>query len=157
MKTTKLLMSIMATALCGLLSGTAARAGDISGQWRAEFDTPISPQKYLFAFQVNEGKVTGKATAELGGRKREVEFRETQLAGDALTFVEMFKFQDNEVRIDYTGKTGDNEIKFIRKVADFATEEVVAKRVATASEVNAASSTNANLNNLYLFVQRIFR
>ncbi|SPE60859.1 exported hypothetical protein [Verrucomicrobia bacterium] len=147
MKTTKLLTSILATALCGLLSGTAARAGNISGQWRAEFDTAIGPQKYLFAFQVNEGKVTSKATAELGGQKREVEFRETQLAGDALTFVEMFKFQDNEVRIDYTGKVGDNEIDFTRKVADFATEEFVAKRVDTVPEVNAASSTNAATTN----------
>jgi enterochelin esterase-like enzyme len=142
MKTTKPLISILVMAICGWLAGTAARAGEVSGQWRAEFDTPVGPQKYLFAFQVNEGKVTGKATAELGGQKREVEFKEAKLAGDTLTFVEMLKFQDNEVRIDYTGKVGDNEIKFTRKVGDFATEEFVAKRV-EAGAVATASPTNA--------------
>ncbi len=142
MKTNRPLKSILVTALCGLLAGTAARAGDVSGQWRAEFDTQIGPQKYLFTFQVNEGKVTGKATAEVRDQKREVEFRDAKLDGDTLTFVEMLKLQDNEVRIDYTGKVSDNEIKFTRKVGDFATEEFAAKRVeagagATAGPTNA--------------------
>ena len=148
MKTNRPLKIILAVAISGLLAGTAARAGDLSGQWRAEFDTPVGPQKYLFAFQVNEGKVTGKATAELGGQKREVEFKGTKLAGDTLTFVEMLKFQDNEVQIDYTGKVSDNEIKFTRKVGDFGTEEFAAKRVetgaaATASPTNAAPANRA--------------
>ena len=142
MKTTQPLMSILALALCGLLAGTAARAGDLSGQWRAEFDTPIGQQKYLFTFQVKEGKVTGKATAEARGQKRDVEFNETKLDGGTLTFMETFKLQDNELRIDYTGKVSDNEIKFTRKVGDFATEEFVAKRVEPGA-VAGASSTNA--------------
>jgi len=140
MKATKRWMGLLALALCGWLPSTEARAGDISGPWRAEFDTQIGQQKYLFTFQVNDGKVTGKATAEVGGRKREVEFKETRLSGDILTFMETFKFQDNEVRIDYTGKVGDHEITFTRKVGDFATEEFPAKRVETAA---AASPANA--------------
>jgi enterochelin esterase-like enzyme len=148
MKATKPLMGLLVIALCGLLPATAARAADISGQWRAEFDTQVGQQKYLFIFQVNEGKVAGKATAEVGGQKREVEFKEAKLAGDTLTFVEMRKFQDNEVRIDYTGKVSSNEIKFTRKVGDFATQEFVAQRakagaVATASPTNAAAGDQA--------------
>jgi enterochelin esterase-like enzyme len=146
MKPTKPRMNLPVLALCGLLAGTTARAGDLSGQWRAEFDTQVGQQKYLFTFQVNEGKVAGKATAELGGQKREVEFKEAKLAGDTLTFVEMFKFQDNEVRIDYTGKVSNKEIQFTRKVGDFATEEFVAKRV-EAGAVASASPTNAAATN----------
>lgn len=136
-------MNLMATALCGLLAATVARAADVSGSWRAEFDTQVGQQKYLLTFQVNEGKVTGRATAELGGQKREVEFKDVKLTGDTLTFVEMLKFQDNEVPIHYTGNVSDKEIKFTRQVGDFATEEFVAKRadagaVATASPANAA-------------------
>jgi enterochelin esterase-like enzyme len=147
MKTTKRLVSILVIALSGLLA-TAAHAGDVSGQWSAEFDTPIGQQKYLFDFQATDGKVIAKATAELGGQKRPVEFKEAKLAGETLTFVEMFKFQDNEVRIDYTGKVSDNEIKFTRKVGDFATEEFMAKRVeagavATATTTNAAATNRA--------------
>src|SRR4029079_18752894 len=115
---------------CGLIGllASAARAADITGQWRAEFDTQIGRQKYLFIFQAKEGDVAGKATVEIGDRKRDVEFKDTKLVGDTLTFVEMVKFQDNEVRIDYTGKVSNKEIKFTRKVGDFASEEFVAQR-----------------------------
>jgi enterochelin esterase-like enzyme len=146
MKATQIPMKIVATALLSFLSTPAAPAADVSGQWRAEFDTAIGQQKYLFAFQANDGNVTGKATAELGGQKREVEFKDTKLADDTLTFVEMFKGQDNEVQIDYTGKVSDNEIKFTRKVGDFATEEFVAKRMQTGAGATA-SATNAPATN----------
>ncbi len=50
--------------------------------------------------------------------------------GDTVTFVETFNFQGNEIRITYAGKiTSEDEIKFTRNVAEFATEELVAKRV----------------------------
>src|SRR5262245_44773904 len=87
------LRSILVVVACSLLAAVISRAADISGQWRAEFDTQIGQQKYLFDFHVADGKVTTKATAELGGQKREVEFKDTKLADDTLTFVEMFKFQ----------------------------------------------------------------
>jgi enterochelin esterase-like enzyme len=132
------------TFLCGLIGllAPATYAADCAGQWQAEFETQIGVQQYLFAFQVSEAKVTGKATAEAGGQKREVEFKDVKLAGDTLTFAEMRTLQNNEVRIDYTGKVGDNEIKFTRKVGDFGTQEFVAKRVGAAA-VAASSSTNA--------------
>ncbi len=130
--------------VCGVIGllASAACGADIAGQWRGEFDTQIGQQKYLFTFQVKEGDVTGKATAEVGDRKREVEFKETRLADDTITFVELFKFQDNEVRIDYTGKISDTGIKFTRKVGDFASEEFVAQRV-NAATAPTASPTNA--------------
>jgi enterochelin esterase-like enzyme len=145
MKAAKPLMGLLVMALCGFLPETPAHAGDISGQWRAEFDSPIGQQIYLFTFQVNEGKVTAKATAEANNQKREVEFKDPKLGGDTLTFAEMRKFQDNEVQIDYTGKVSDNEIKFTRKVGDFGTTEFIAKRflaatAATASPTNAAAA-----------------
>ena len=48
----------------------------------------------------------------------------------AIEKVVMFKFEGNEIQITYTGRiTSDDEIKFTRQVAEFATEEIVAKRV----------------------------
>ena len=42
----------------------------------------------------------------------------------------MLNFQGTAIRIQYTGKiTSEDEIKFTRQVADFATEELVATRV----------------------------
>ena len=43
--------------------------------------------------------------------------------------MENVKFQDMDIRIEYKGKIAGDEIKFTRQVADFATEEIVAKRV----------------------------
>jgi enterochelin esterase-like enzyme len=131
---------VLLGSIIGLLA-SGSHAADITGEWRAEFDTQIGRQKYLFTFQVKDGSVTGNATAEVGDRKREVEFKETKLTGDSLTFVEIFKFQDNEVRIGYAGKVSDNEIRFTRKVGEFATEEFVAQRIATGA---AASASPAN-------------
>jgi enterochelin esterase-like enzyme len=136
-KTGKLIIG----GLIGLLA-VASHAADLPGQWRAEFDTQIGLQKYLYTFQLSDGKLTGKASLEVGGQKREVELKDPKLTGDTLTFAETFKFQDNEVRIDYTGKVGENEIKLTRKVGDFATEELVAKRVQGAA-LSAASPTNS--------------
>ena len=102
---------ILLYAVVGWVALTT-RAADIAGQWRAEFDSQIGQQKYLFNFQMNEGKLSAKATAEARGEKREVEFQEPKLEGDTFTFVEMRKFQDNEMRIEYTGKVTDKEIKF---------------------------------------------
>lgn len=117
----KSLMRILAATLTGLLIVAAARASDVSGQWRAEFDTQIGLQKYLYSFKADSGKVTGKASSEVGDQKREVELREGKIEGETLTFVELFKFQDNEIRIDYKGKFAGNEIKFTRQVGEFAT------------------------------------
>ena len=50
-----------------------AGAADIGGQWRAEFDTQIGLQKYVFTFQTDGSKLTGKAVAEVNGQKRETE------------------------------------------------------------------------------------
>ena len=144
MKATLPLMNLLLLALCGWLPGTAARAGDVSGQWRAEFDTQIGVQKYLFTFQTDGDKLTGKAASEVDGRKREAELKEGKITGDQLSFIEMFQFQDNEIRLRYTGKVGTNEIAFTREVGDFAKEEFKAKRAElAATNAPAQNQTNA--------------
>jgi hypothetical protein len=121
---------------------TSARAGDIAGQWRAEFDTQIGAQKYLFTFKTDGDKLTGKAAVEVGDQKREAEFTEGKITGETVTFVEMLNIQGNDIRILYTGKIGTNQIDFKREVGDFATENFKASRVASAT--NAPAQTQAN-------------
>jgi hypothetical protein len=101
-------------------------AVDISGTWTASFDTQIGRQNYTYQFAVKEGGLTGTAKSDNG----EAALRDGKVDGDKVTFVELLNFQGMEIRIDYTGKiTSDDEIKFTRQVADFATEELVATRV----------------------------
>lgn len=104
-------------------------AADVTGDWKAEFDTQIGAQKYTYHLKQDGEKITGKANSDIGGEKREVELKDGKIAGDQIGFYETFDFQGNSIRIDYTGNVAGDEIKFTRKVGDFATEELVAKRV----------------------------
>jgi hypothetical protein len=108
----------------------SARAAELAGKWKAEFDTQIGVQKYTYEFKSDAGKFTGKAVFEREDGKGEIELKEVKVTKDEVSFVELLKYQDMEIRIEYTGKfTNDDELKLARKVGDFATEELVAKRV----------------------------
>ena len=89
---------IILGSMIGLLA-LSARSADVAGQWRAEFESPRGLQKYLFKFQTDGDKLTGKAISEVGERKREAELKEGAIQGDTLSFVEILSFQGNEVRI----------------------------------------------------------
>ncbi len=103
-------------------------AGDVTGTWKAQFDSQIGEQKYTFTFKQEGTNLTGKANSEVNGEKRETELKEGKVDGDVVSFIEMLNFQGNDLRIAYTGKISTNEIKLTREVGDFAREEIVAKR-----------------------------
>jgi hypothetical protein len=112
-----------------LLIAVAARAyaADIAGTWKASFDTQIGQQNYTYTFVVKDTTLTGKIESEMGGT---TDILDGKVEGDKVSFVEVFKYDGNDIRITYTGTIASaDEIKFTRQVADFATEELVAKRV----------------------------
>ena len=119
---TRIILLTLALSVCSVW------AADITGVWKAQFDTQRGLQKYTFTFQQNGAKVTGNASAEVNGPKRESELKEGKIEGDTVSFVEPLNIQGNDLRITYTGKVSVNEIKFTRQVGDFATTEAVAKR-----------------------------
>ena len=121
MKTHTTLLTLAALSLSAL-------AADVTGTWKAEFDTQRGLQKYTFTLKQDGTSVTGKANVERDGEKREAELKEGKVEGDTVTFVEPLKIQDNELRITYTGRILGNEIKFNRKVGDFGSSEATAKR-----------------------------
>jgi enterochelin esterase-like enzyme len=126
-----------------------ALAADVTGTWKAEFDTQRGLQKYTFTLKQDGTSVTGKANVESDGEKREAELKEGKVEGDTVTFVEPLKLQDNEIQITYTGKISSNEIKFTRKVGDFGSSEATAKRegVSPKAEAPGAASTNTGGTN----------
>ena len=109
-------------------AAAAALAADVTGTWTAEFDTQIGIQKYVFTFKVDGEKLTGEAAAERMGEKSTVTLTDGTVKGDPIAFTEPLNFQGQDVPITYTGTVAGDEIKFTRKVGDFATEELVAKR-----------------------------
>jgi hypothetical protein len=114
------------TVLLVLVSMAPIAAADITGKWTASFDTQIGKQDYTYEFVVKDSTLTGKMKSNLG----ESDVLDGKVDGDKVTFGELLKFEGMEVKITYTGKVvSADEIKFTRNVADFATEELVAKRV----------------------------
>ncbi len=111
-----------------------------AGKWKAQFDSQIGQQKYTFVFKVDGTNVTGTATGERSMGTNDVEITEGKINGDEMSFVEPLKLQDNDIRIEYKGKLAGDEIKFHRKVGDFAEYDIVAKRV---KDGEASSETNS--------------
>jgi hypothetical protein len=129
-----MLRATLLLSACLLISACSAFAADVSGQWKAEFETQIGVQKYTFEFKVDGERLTGKAIGEREGEKAEVEIKEGKISGADISFVETMSYQGQELRIDYRGKISGDEIKFTRNVAEMVSEDLVAKRVKAATQ-----------------------
>jgi len=119
-------MNLVRTFLPGgivALPGGSASAADLAGQWRAKSDTQIGVQKYLFTFETDGNQLTGKAASGVNDQKREAELKEGMVTSNTVSFVGLFGFQGNELRIRYAGKVSASEISFTREVGEFAKEE----------------------------------
>jgi len=119
------LKRVAALAMLMMGLGASAFAAAIDGQWTATFDTQIGEQHYTYTFKADGEKLTGTAKNDRGS----TEITAGTIKGDDVSFTENLDFNGNPLVITYTGKISGDEIKFTRKVGDFATEEVVAKRV----------------------------
>src|SRR3954466_6632680 len=104
-------MKIHLTLFTLAVASLPALAADVTGNWKAEFQTQRGLQKYTFALKQDGTNVTGKANVEREDEKREAELKEGKVEGDTVTFVELLKIPDNELRIRYTGSIAGNEIK----------------------------------------------
>jgi hypothetical protein len=139
-------LSLMA---CALAFAGAARAQDsVAGKWSAQFDSQIGVQNYTYEFKVNGTNLTGRAIGIRDNGTNDVAITEGSVTTNGISFVEPLKFDDNDIRIEYTGKVKGDEIKLHRKVGDFAEEDLVAKRVKTATATSGierapAADTNS--------------
>lgn len=146
MKTCILTFTIAAYALAFV--GTVRADESVAGTWKGQFDSQIGLQKYTYIFKVDGTNVTGTATGERETATNTVAIAEGKIGNDEITFVEPLKFQDNELRIEYTGKINGDQIKFHRKVGDVAEEDFVAHRIREANLTSGmrpqpAADTNA--------------
>jgi hypothetical protein len=115
----------MALLLMALVGGSQGQT-DLTGTWNASFDSQIGRQDYTYQFQLDEKKLTGKASSANG----ESDIRNGQVEGNKVTFVEHFNYQGVTIVITYNGTiVSPDEIRFTRQVGEFATEELVARRV----------------------------
>jgi hypothetical protein len=122
------LLKFAALATIALTGPGTASAVDITGKWRSEFESPIGHLVYIYDLKADGEKLSGKAMRDQEGEKSETEIQEGKVAGGQVGFVELLRRDDQDIRIEYSGKVEGDEIKLTRKVGDFATMEIVAKR-----------------------------
>ncbi len=127
----------------GAGGGASPAVAGITGTWQATFDTQRGPQQYTFTLTQDGAIVTGQASVDTNGEKREVELKEGKLAGDTLTLVELLSIQDREIRIVFTGKVAGDEIKFTRQVGEFGASEATAKRVGAPAAISPRAAAAA--------------
>ena len=117
----------------GAAAGATQAPGSITGKWQGQFDSQIGLQKYTFDFTVNGTNLTGRALGVRAGGMNDgtndVAVTEGSITPDGITFVEPFKFNDQDIRIEYTGKLSGDEIKLHRKVGDLAEEDMTVRRI----------------------------
>lgn len=118
--------TFVAALVLVVLSLALVQAADVTGTWTAKFMTQVGDQEYTFTFVMKGTTLTGKAKGNLLG---ESAIAEGKVEGDKISFVENGTYMEMPLRIEYTGTvTSNDEIKFTRRIGDFASEELVAKR-----------------------------
>ena len=93
----------------------AAHAAEISGIWKAQFDTPMGTEKYSFELKADGSVLTGKAINEHGTSV----LKDGKIDGNTLSFVEPVSMNGMDMAITYTGTIDGDTIHFSRKVGDF--------------------------------------
>jgi spermidine/putrescine-binding protein len=124
--------------------GTASAQDTVTGKWQGQFDSQVGLQKYTYDFKANGTNLTGRAVGISNNGTNNVAITDGMVSTNGITFAELLKFGDNDVRIEYTGKVSGDEIKLHRKVGDFAEEDLVVKRVkAGDARPDAKADTNS--------------
>lgn len=111
-----------------LAAAMPAAAGELAGKWSAEFDSPIGVQKYVYEFKKAGDALSGEATYDHSLGKGTVPLKNLKVEGDNVSFDEPLSIDGNEITITYSGTLAGDELKLTRKVGDFGTEQLTAKR-----------------------------
>jgi GH35 family endo-1,4-beta-xylanase/enterochelin esterase-like enzyme len=100
----------------------------VEGVWHARFQTVAGLQTYHFNFQMNDGKPAATAIVESGDERREVDFMDVKQDGDTISFVELRRIQDRDIRVEFSGELTGNALRLVRKVGEFGSTEGTATR-----------------------------
>lgn len=114
-------------AVLALAVAATAFAADVTGKWKAQYQTPDGQQREsMFTFAVSGETLTGTvSSAALGDAKIE----EGKVSGDTLTFTVTRNFQGNDVKVKYAGKVaGADTINFTVSFGDMGSFDIVAKK-----------------------------
>ena len=98
---TKFLLALIA------VFALTAFAADVTGTWKASFETPNGTANNTFVFKVDGAKLTGTVTGQMG----EAPITDGKLDGDKISFAVSREFNGQTFKITYDGVVKGDEIK----------------------------------------------
>ena len=101
----------------------ASFAADVTGVWKAEFETPNGTRTSTFDLKADGEKLTGKMITPMG----ETEIKDGSVKGDVAKWSVVRNFQGTERTLTYTGTVSGDEMKIQTAFGD-RTIDMVAKR-----------------------------
>lgn len=93
---------------CAMIIAATAFAADVAGTWKGTAEGPNGTIERTFVFKVDGSKLTGETTSEMLGKSP---IENGKVEGDNISFSITAKFQDREMKLNYTGKVSGNELQ----------------------------------------------
>ena len=117
--------TLLTSILAIMLLAAAACAADITGDWKADLETPQGKVQVSYSFKQDGETLTGTWQA---ARSPLVQISEGKVKGDNVSFV--VKIEGANITFAHEGKIAGDEIQFTMKPSgEFPGSSVVAKRV----------------------------
>jgi hypothetical protein len=104
----------------------ATFAADVTGTWKGTADTPNGKTERTFVFKVDGNTLTGETTSDMLGKST---IENGKIEGDDISFTITAKYQDQELKLKYTGKVTGDEIKLHVESDAGINADYTAKRV----------------------------
>jgi hypothetical protein len=126
---TAMMRRVSGALVFALIAIGAAFASDVSGKWKADFQTADGQKgQNVFTFKVDGEKLTGTVYSSFAGSEAKIE--EGEIKGDAISFAITRNMGGSDARFRYRGKVAGDEIKFVVTIgdADGMQVEMTAKR-----------------------------
>ena len=111
-----------------VLLAVASFAADATGKWKGSFEVPGGQVLSLtFDLKAAAGALTGKVVG-LPPKTEGIEIKDGKVEGDNLSFWLMTEYQGSPVKLVYTGKVAEGQIKFVMGTDDGGwSTEILAK------------------------------
>jgi hypothetical protein len=102
-------LSVMAAA-----AGTRVlRAAGVDGKWEASIESPMGAMAMTFDLKSDGEKLTGSVGNEMMG---ESEIQDGKISGDEVSFVQVMKRGDREMKFKYEGKLAGDKLELTRSM-----------------------------------------
>lgn len=102
------------TMLAALALGATMFAADITGKWTGKMETPNGSRDVNMAFKADGSTLTGSVS----GRNGDTPIENGKIDGDNISFTVTRKFNDREMKTNYTGTVTGESINLKYKMRD---------------------------------------